>query len=419
VLWEKHITQAFADDILKDPNEVINDVSADEYFRAATVDDEQNIYFTIETSSSMAAGATVQGKDCAVAKMNKDGELLWITQLDNNSEGVINDSSGNDFCMSIAVTGSGENLVVYVGGNTMSGLGLALQNGQSDGFVAKLNYLGAIQWVKHVTETVVASTAAKCNSVDINSSGEVICGGQIFNGAVSGKTNSGTTTDAFAVKFSSAGVEDTTNNYQLGQSGKQTYINHLQIDSSDNVYAVGKTTGSLEGTNGGDYDGFIVKLSSSLSQTNLEQINFNNAADDTGAASGTESCRRVALDAAEKPIALCYSTGAMAGATNGSSTKLPVLIKFSTALAHEWRKQYDDSTSYIDSVVQDVMQDYDEWLGSGLTINPDGSIYFGSVIQASGFGFADNDGSAKSSGADSDPWIMKVQETVGTLAPNP
>ena len=65
------------------------------------------------------------------------------------------------------------------------------------------------------------------------------------------------------------------------------------------------------------------------------------------------------------------------------------------------------------------MQDYSEKLGSGLTINPDGSIYFGSVIQASGFDFADNDGNAKSSGADSDPWIMKVQETVGTLAPNP
>ena len=109
----------------------------------------------------------------------------------------------------------------------------------------------------------------------------------------------------------------------------------------------------------------------------------------------------------------------MAGATNGSSKKLPVLIKFSTTLSHEWRKQYDDSTSYINSVTQDVMQDYSEKLGSGLTINPDGSIYFGSVIQASAFGFANNDGSPKSSGADSDPWIMKVQETIGDLAPNP
>ena len=56
-----------------------------------------------------------------------------------------------------------------------------------------------------------------------------------------------------------------------------------------------------------------------------------------------------------------------------------------------------------------------------MVINPDGSIYIGSVIEQAKYGYAKNinvSGSAKISGADSDPWIMKLQESVGDLKAN-
>ena len=49
-------------------------------FRAATNDENNNSYFTIETTGNFA-GTNAGSRDCGVGKINEDGDIQWLTQL--------------------------------------------------------------------------------------------------------------------------------------------------------------------------------------------------------------------------------------------------------------------------------------------------------------------------------------------------
>lgn len=404
------------------PQAHLGNVGQNDFLRGATIDSDNNIYVTVETVGNFATNADNSSpgvdQDCAVVKFNSDGEIQWATQIDD-SNGAVSDSTGNDYCGAIAVHGSGSSAVIYVGGNTTGTLDGADLGGSKDGFVAKLNSSGAIQWVKQVSETANPDTAnTECYSLDVDSSGNVYCGGY---------TNGG---DAMVVKFNSSGVEGTKYKIATGE-GPYAKINDIKIDSSGNIYGVGKTDeaigddGDVDDPNG---DGFFIKLDSSLTKVWIKQLGSAGAPAGSNVL-GTESCRKIDLDANEDVIGLCMTDRPfLSGGNNLNTVKQPLLMKLSAAGSISWANQYDDTygatvaTDYVeDSSGGNIMQDYEGYLGSGLVINPDGSIYIGSVIEQANYGYAKNfnvSGSAKTSGADSDPWIMKLQETVGDLKAN-
>jgi len=75
-----------------------------------------------------------------------------------------------------------------------------------------------------------------------------------------GNTNSGSE-DLFLVKYNSSGTKQWTQ--QLGTSSTDRG-NEVSVDSSNNLYVTGWTSGGLDGnTNSGDSDLFLLKYNSS------------------------------------------------------------------------------------------------------------------------------------------------------------
>jgi hypothetical protein len=78
-------------------------------------------------------------------------------------------------------------------------------------------------------------------------------------GGLDGNTNSGEN-DTFLVKYNSNGTKQWTR--QLGTSEQDLGFG-VTVDSSDNIYLTGITSGSLDGnTNSGSNDIFLVKYNS-------------------------------------------------------------------------------------------------------------------------------------------------------------
>ena len=193
--------------------------------------------------------------------------------------------------------------------------------------------------------------------------------------------------------------------------------------NSNNVSTIGKTDGDLDGSNSGNHDGFILKVDSNLTDGSVV-INQVKDADVAGNATGDESFRNLQINSSGAPVVFGYTTGTVDSETNTNSRTHPLLLKFSSDLSSiSWVKQYGEDTATAAAQINnadagDIVQDYGDFLGSSLVINPDGSIYFGSVIQENGFGFSANTGGGgiKAGGDNSDdPWIIKIQESVGDL----
>ena len=332
-----------------------------------------------------------------------------------------------DYCGAIAIhknTSTG-NYDVFVGGKTLSNAfqsgGGQNPNAKYDAFIAKLSGTdGSISWVRQIEEAT-GTADAKCTALATDSSGNVYCGGYVAESPIDGESKTGTN-DIFIVKYDSSGNKVVS--YQHGVAGN-SYINDIAIDSSNNIFAVGKTNGNLNGTNSGNHDGFILKIDSNLTD-GLDDIYQVKTADvaPAGDATGDESFRNLQINSSGAPVVFGYTTGSVDGENNADANRDPLLLKFSSDLTSiSWVKQYGVNTATAAGQINDaasgnIVQDYDDFLGSSLVINPDGSIYFGSVIQTLGFGFSANTrgGGIKAGGdASHDPWIMKIQESVGAL----
>ena len=164
------------------------------------MDDSGNIYCAGNTYGAL--GETQGGDgDAFVMKLNSSGDVQWVTQLGGTTATNGGDSSGEDYCKSVALDNSGN---VYCAGYTEGALGEA-NGGGYDAFIMKLNSSGAIQWVTQLGEATATN------------------GGDNFG---------------------------------------DDYCNSVALDDSGNAYCAGYTSGALGEANGGEYDVFIMKLTS-------------------------------------------------------------------------------------------------------------------------------------------------------------
>lgn len=194
--------------------------------------------------------------DAFLIKFSPTGEHLWSTyfggEKDDGITGVVTDASGN----------------VYIAGWTrspgwVSGGYDTTYGGMGDGFVAKLSPAGDLLWATYLGGSEWDGVNAMCMAPD----------GDLF---VTGTTRSsgwgrngfdsyynGGMMDGFAAKISPTG--------QLRWStflGGDTWdFGYAVAASSDALYVVGKTastnwlSGGFDLTSGGDYDGFLMRLS--------------------------------------------------------------------------------------------------------------------------------------------------------------
>jgi hypothetical protein len=239
-----------------------------EYGLAIAVDGSGNVYAAGDTfSAGWVSGGfnTAQSGDWDgfVVKLSGAGAHLWSTYLGG---------SGEDNASSIAVDTFGN---VYIAGYTASsgwvsgGFATNYGGGPDDAYVAKLSPDGAHLWstylggggddVGNAVKTDGAGNVYLAGSTDSNMTNP---GGLISGGY---DASFGGVGDGFLVKLSGAGAHLWST--YLGGDGDESAFG-LAVDSADYVYITGWTdapgwiVGGFDVSfNGGDSDGFLVKLS--------------------------------------------------------------------------------------------------------------------------------------------------------------
>jgi uncharacterized delta-60 repeat protein len=185
------------------------------------VDSSGNIYVVGITNSTAGYDSMM------IAKYNSSGSIQWQRTLGTSStqergRGISVDSSGN----------------VFVCGETTKGMT------SIGAIVAKYNSSGTLQWQR----TLDDSSSQEAYDVAIDSSDNIYIGGET---AISGRTY------YFVSKYNNSGAIQWQRTF--GSSNISSNGRSVTVDSSDNVYVAGQTTGGGIGV----YDSVVVKYNSS------------------------------------------------------------------------------------------------------------------------------------------------------------
>ena len=187
-------------------------------------------------------------------KYNNSGTKQWTKQIGTNYDefaqgGTVFDSSGNIY---LAGSTTGD-----LDGNTNAGSNPSHCSKCGDIFLIKYNSSGTRQWTKQIGSTSIDQPSG---GVVIDSNNNIYIAGESW-GDFDGKSNAGSTSDIILIKYNSSGTKQWSR--QIGTSSMDTCAG-LAIDSNDNVYITGYTQGNLDGeTNSGGSDMYLIKYNSS------------------------------------------------------------------------------------------------------------------------------------------------------------
>jgi hypothetical protein len=250
-----------------------------EYSQGITIDGSGNVYLTGGTNSSDfpgASGSSIQStfsggyRDAFAMKINAAGSaIVYSTYLGG---------SGDDLGTGIAVDGSGN---AYVTGDTEGGFpgisGSSIQSthggGGYDIFLTKINSGGTAQtYSTYLGDSGDDSTS----SVVVDGSGNAYISGATsstaFPGVSGGSLQSSNAGgyDALIAKINSGGTAVSWATFIGGSSDDSASA--IRLDGSGNVYVDGRTDsssfpgvsgGSIQSSNAGNGDVFVMKLNSS------------------------------------------------------------------------------------------------------------------------------------------------------------
>ncbi len=191
-----------------------------ERIRGMTTDSSNNIYFVGES-----------GKSATVVKLNSSGVIQWQRRIYHPTD------TEPDTAYGVAVDGSGN---VYVGGSTRNG---AVYGGLSDGFLAKYNSSGVLQWQRIFGD----SQYNNVGDLALDSSGNLY---------TMGSTVVGGSTSAFICKHDSSGLLQWTRT--LTHQNKAFSPGSIKLhESSGYMYILGSQN-TL--TSGSSYNHLIARL---------------------------------------------------------------------------------------------------------------------------------------------------------------
>ena len=228
------------------------------------VDGSGNVYVTGTSGgnwtgpSSEAPLRAFQGTtDPYIAKLTTNGDWVWHTFLGsagNIDQGwaITLDSSGN-----VYVAGRGDSA-------TWTGLGTPVQphSGGADGFAAKLNSSGAVQWYTFMGGT--GTDESRGIIVDSGANSYISGASDETWGSPINPHSSAGDDDAFVTKLNSTGVRQW--NTFMGAASTNDWGRAITMDGSGNIYVTGSsgaTWGSPIRSFQGSLDGFVSKLNNS------------------------------------------------------------------------------------------------------------------------------------------------------------
>ena len=215
---------------------------------SVAVDSSENIYVAGSTNGNLGGQAGSGGTDAFVARYDSSGNVVWTRLLGNGTL---------TYGYAVAVASSGN---VYVSGVTRGTLGGQANAGIQDAFVAKYNPAGTLQWVRMAGSALFDY----CYGVAVDSGENVYISGASY-GNFDGHLNTdqdGTadTEDIFLVKYDSSGAKQWSV-FHGGAGNDVTY--GMAVDAGDNIYINGNTDANLDGqVNSGGHDSILLKYNS-------------------------------------------------------------------------------------------------------------------------------------------------------------
>lgn len=206
----------------------------DDRGRGIAVDDDGQMYVTGVTCGALAGTPNAGGTDLFVAKLDADGNLLWLNQAG---------SASNDNAAGIVISSN----VVTVVGTTFGQLDGERNHGRSDLFLVQFDAGGAR------LRTVLHGTGEFDFGVGIaaDADGSLYAVGST-QGGMDGYENAdprgpGWTSDLFVAKFSADGTRQWTR--QAG-SGFSDFGVNIVPGPGGAVFVTGSTQGALDGASG-------------------------------------------------------------------------------------------------------------------------------------------------------------------------
>ena len=190
--------------------------------RDVALDSSGNVYMCGESDLG-----TLNNTNLTLAKWASNGTHQWTRYLRGSSYG--------EYGYGVAVDSSDN---IYVCGSTSS-----VGAGSNDLLLVKYNSSGTVQWRR----TLGGSGSDEGKGVAVDSSDNVyVCG--------TTRSYGNGTRYIMIAKYNSSGTLDWQNT--LGGTADQDYGEHIKVDSSDNLYVVGKVQSTGQGSN----DIFVAKL---------------------------------------------------------------------------------------------------------------------------------------------------------------
>jgi hypothetical protein len=227
-----------------------------------------------------ASDSTLTSKgnvDTYLAKYSAQGQLLWLQQWygsDPNNDAVSGDYLKVDAAGNVYVTG------YFFGSATIGSFSFTQStsvrdDNHYDGFIAKLDTNGTVQWADQVATT----QAVELNDLAIGASGNVFVSGDFLGSAMLGTiplTSAGDY-DGLVAKLNADGAFVWARS--LGSSGFDV-ASGMSLDSASNLYIAGYFSetahfGSLSLTSAGGWDGFVARLNGNGAFVWVRQLGGN------------------------------------------------------------------------------------------------------------------------------------------------
>jgi hypothetical protein len=308
----------------------------------ATTQSVQPWWTRVEGSQTTHAGSTTPYKVsydslnnyyvCGSTNVNLDGNL--VDNVNNNmflikynSSGVkqwtkeFGGAAGGYGVCNGTVVDSSDN--VYMSGWTNNPLDGNPKIGGQDLYIFKYNSSGTkIFSMQYGTAGVSITTYSL--AID-HADNLYLTGGSAGN--FDGNTVTGTY-DLVIVKFNSSGVKQWSR--QLGVASKNTFASSVAVDSANNAYVGGYTTGGLDGnTLTGTQDFFITKYSSSGTKVWTQQL---------GVASKATTGNAIVVDSSDY-VAIAGSTNGGLDGNSLSGNQAIFLTQYNSSGTKQWTKE--------------------------------------------------------------------------------
>ncbi len=227
--------------------------SSDDIASDVFVDNGGNIFITGYTTGELFATKPDQTHDGKVDLFMVRYTAIGVIYPGANKQLL---TISNDYARGIAVDNTGNK---YITGDTSGDMEVSYKDdnksaGKKDLFLLRYNSYNSLQWIRQIG---TSENDIGCE-VAVDASGDIYVAGVTWGDLDStGDEQHVGGTDVFLMKYDSTG--DQLWIKQLGTTGDE-YVTGMTIDSNEDIYITGSTTGDLDGnTNAGDSDIFLIK----------------------------------------------------------------------------------------------------------------------------------------------------------------